>query len=111
MIDKWKLLSISLICRVNVIKKVVLPMFLHILQNVPIFLSASFFKPIDFIIIPFIWADKPPRISKLHLQKPAPDGGLGLPNFRLYYWACNARAWCVCMLGGQGLIHYCRSLC
>lgn len=72
---------------------VVLSKFIYIFQNVPIFLRSSFFKTIDSIIIPFIWANKPPHISKSHLQKPTSEGGLGLPNFHHYYWACNARAW------------------
>lgn len=93
MIDKWKLLPISLIGRVNIIKMVVLPKFLYLFQNVPIFLTASFFKSIDSLIMPFVWSYKPPRISKAHLQKPTAEGGLGLPVFRHYYWACNARTW------------------
>lgn len=93
MIGKWKLLPLSLVGRVNIIKMVVLPKFVHLFQNIPIYLTTSFFKSIDSIITPFIWADKPPRISKAHLQKHTAEGGLGLPVFRHYYWACNARAW------------------
>lgn len=92
MTDKWKLLPLSLIGRVNIVKMVVLPKFMYLFQNIPIFVTASFFKLIDSIITPFIWADKPARISKAHLHKPTAEGGLGLPIFRHYYWACNARA-------------------
>ena len=92
MIDKWKLLPLSLIGRVNIVKMVVLPKFMYLFQNIPIYLTASFFKLVDSIIIPFIWADKPSRISKAHLHKPTTEGGLSLPVFRHYYWACNARA-------------------
>lgn len=65
---------------------------MYLFQNIPIFLPASFFKLIYSIIIPFIWADKPARISQAHLHKPTAEGGLGLPIFHHYYWACNARA-------------------
>ncbi len=41
--------------------------------------------------MPFIWAYKTPRITKMHLQKPTQIGGFGLPVFKLYYWAANAR--------------------
>lgn len=87
MIDKWKLLPLSLVGRVNIIKMVVLPKFMYLFQNIPIYLTTSFFKMIVSIIIPFIWADKPSRISKAHLQKPTAEGGLGLPVPRHYYWA------------------------
>lgn len=92
MIDKWKLLPLSLIGRVNIVKMIVLPKFTYLFQNIPIFLTASFFNLIDSIMIPFIWTDKPARISKARLHKPTAEGGLGLPIFRHYYWACNARA-------------------
>uniref|UniRef100_A0A669DW20 Reverse transcriptase domain-containing protein n=1 Tax=Oreochromis niloticus TaxID=8128 RepID=A0A669DW20_ORENI len=93
MIDKWKLLPLSMIGRINIIKMVVLPKFTYLFQNVPIFLRSSFFKALDAIIMPFVWAYKPPCISKSHLQKPTDEDGLGLPVFKHYYWACNARAW------------------
>lgn len=85
MIDKWKLLPLSLIGRVNIIKMVVLPKCMYLFQNIPIYLTASFFKLIDSIIIPFIWANKPCCICKVHLHKPTAEGGLGLPFFRHYY--------------------------
>lgn len=97
MIDRWKLLPISLIGRINVVKMVILPKFIYLFQNLPLYLTASFFKLVDSILTSFIWADKTPRISKTHLQKPTSEGGLGLPIMRHYYWACNARAlvfWC-----------------
>ena len=59
MIDRWKLLPFSLIGRVNIVKMVVLPKFMYLFQNIPIYLTTSFFKMLDSIIVPFIWADKP----------------------------------------------------
>ena len=91
-IRSWKLLPLSLFGRVNAIKMVALPRFLYLFQNLPIFLPLSFFKQLDSVILSFVWADKPPRISKTHLQKKVKSGGLGLPVFRHYYWAANARA-------------------
>lgn len=81
-----------MIGRINAIKMVALPRFLYLFQNLPIYLPLHFFKQLDSIILSFIWADKPPRISKAHLQKNVKSGGLGLPVFRHYYWAANARA-------------------
>ena len=79
MMDNWKLLPLWLICRVNAIKMVVLPKFTYLFQNVPIFSYIIFFKTIDSINMSFIWAYKPPRISKAHLQKPNEEGGLRFP--------------------------------
>lgn len=60
MLEKWKLLPLSLLGRVNIIQMVVLPKFIYLFQNVLIFITASFLKALDSIIIPFIWANKPP---------------------------------------------------
>ena len=68
MIDRWKLLPLSLIGRVNIVKMVVLPKCMYLFQNIPIYLTTSFFKMLDSIIVPFVWADKLSRISKAHLQ-------------------------------------------
>lgn len=90
-IECWKLLPLSMIGRINSIKMVTLPRFLYLFQNIPIFLPSSFFKQLDSIICSFVWNYKPPHISKRHLQRPTAFGGLGLPVFKQYYWAANAR--------------------
>uniref|UniRef100_A0A669EJS0 NACHT domain-containing protein n=1 Tax=Oreochromis niloticus TaxID=8128 RepID=A0A669EJS0_ORENI len=92
MLVKWKLLTLSLIGRINAVRMVSLPRFLYPFQNLPIHLPLKFFKQLDSLIHSFIWAGKPPRISKAHLQKNTSCGGLGLPVFRHYYWAANSRA-------------------
>ncbi len=91
-IESWKLLPLSLIGRVNVTKMVVLPKFLYLFQNIPIYLPATFFKQLDSVILSFVWNYKTPHIAKSHVQKPTDCGGLGLPIFKHYYWAANARA-------------------
>ena len=84
-IKNWKLLPLTMIGRINAIKMVALPRFLYLFQNLPIYLPLHFFKQLDSVVLSFVWADKPPRISKAHLQKNVKSGGLGLPVFRHYY--------------------------
>ncbi len=43
---------------------VVLPKLTYLFQNVPIF-SHPFFKMLDSIIMPFIWANRPPQVTHL----------------------------------------------
>ena len=59
------------------------------LQSFPILIRKSFFKTLDKSIVPFIWQNKHSRINKTHLQRLKRAGGLALPNFLYYYWACN----------------------
>lgn len=91
-VETWRVLPLTMIGRVNAIKMVTLPRFLYLFQNVPIFLTQSFFKTLDSVIMPFIWGYKAHRISKAHICKTKDIGGLGLPCFQHYYWAANLRA-------------------
>lgn len=54
--------------------------------------STIFFSKIDKLISEFIWNRKIPRLHRSLLQRLKSPGGLALPNFRFYYWACNLRA-------------------
>lgn len=86
---RWTSLPLSLAGRVSLIKMIILPKFLYLFQNIPILIKKSFFKTLDKSIIPFIWGNKSSRISKTMLQRSKSTGGLALPNFMFYYWACN----------------------
>lgn len=87
----WSPLSTSLVGRINSVKMNILPKFLYLFQSVPIFIPKSFFDSLDSIISAYIWRGKRPRLNKVHLQKSKKEGGMALPNFRLYYWAANIR--------------------
>lgn len=91
-IQFWNTLPISMVGRINAIKMVVLPRFLYIFQNIPVFIPLYYFKKLDTIISAFIWNNKKARISKKHLGKCRAEGGFGLPNFKLYYWGANLNA-------------------
>lgn len=86
---RWKSLSLSLIGRVNLIKMIILPKFLYLFQHVPVYLNKSFFTNLDQQLNGFLWSNKPARIRKSVLQLSKSEGGLALPNFRHYFWACN----------------------
>ena len=72
----WRTLPISLIGRVNAIKMVCLPQLLYRFQNLPIFLSKTYFKKLYSIILSFIWNYKTHKIRKGHLCKSETNGGL-----------------------------------
>lgn len=87
--QRWGSLPLSLIGRINVVKMNVLPKLLFLFQWLPIFLSKSFFTSIDSTISHFLWNGKTPRVRLKVLQSCKFNGGLSLPNFRVYYWATN----------------------
>lgn len=80
-----------MISHINAIKMV--PRFLNLFQNLPVYLPLAFFLNTWIqLSFSFVLADELPRISKAHLQKDVNRGSLGLPVFKHYYWAANARA-------------------
>uniref|UniRef100_A0A669DKG7 Reverse transcriptase domain-containing protein n=1 Tax=Oreochromis niloticus TaxID=8128 RepID=A0A669DKG7_ORENI len=87
--DRWTSLPLSVAGRVNMIKMSVLPKFLYLFQHVPVLLTKAFFDKLEKILSHFIWGGKQARIRKSILQSSKTDSGLGLPNFRHYYWAAN----------------------
>lgn len=90
--DRWSYLPLSLAGRVNIVKMTILPKFLFLFQCIPFYLNKTFFKKkLDKMILKFIWNRKPARVRKEFLQRPKALGGMGLPNFQLYYWACNLK--------------------
>ncbi len=85
---RWTTLPLSLVGRINAIKMNILPKFLFLFQNIPVFIPKSF-KTLDRIFSDFIWNGGPARIQKLFLQQPKRLGGFAFPNFLSYYWAEN----------------------
>uniref|UniRef100_A0A803JYC0 Reverse transcriptase domain-containing protein n=1 Tax=Xenopus tropicalis TaxID=8364 RepID=A0A803JYC0_XENTR len=86
-IDTWAQLPLTLPGRINLLKMVFLPKLLYIFHNSPVPPRAKWYKRIDSLILRFLWAGEHPRISLKTLQAPVTQGGLALPNMRLYYLA------------------------
>uniref|UniRef100_A0A8C9YTJ5 Reverse transcriptase domain-containing protein n=1 Tax=Sander lucioperca TaxID=283035 RepID=A0A8C9YTJ5_SANLU len=76
-LERWKSLPISLIGRINCMKMNVLPKFLYLFQA---------------LISRFLRNGKVPRVKLKTLCRPTEQGGLNLPDFKLYYLAAQSRA-------------------
>ncbi len=88
---RWFDLPLSLLGRISLIKMNVLPRILYPMQMLPLRINKSVFCDINKVISKFIWHGKKPRLNFKTLQLPRERGGLSLPNFMFYNWACHAR--------------------
>lgn len=89
--ERWSVLNLSLVARVNSVKINILPRLSYLFQYIPLFLPQTFFHKVDSLVLEFVWNKKVPRMRKQYLQRPSSLGGLSLPNIRFYYWAANIR--------------------
>lgn len=95
-INRWTLLHISLIGRINIVEMNILPKFLHLFQSLPLSPPPSFFPKIKKVITNLIWKNRKPRLWLTLLYLPYERGGLKLSNLTWYYWASqirNAMCW------------------
>lgn len=60
--------------------------YANVAYNIP----PSYFASILCMISKFLWQSAPARISLAQLFKPKHLGGIGLPDLRAYYLACQA---------------------
>ena len=63
------------------------PKFNYILQALPVRIPLKYFKRFDKLCNKFLWNGKRPRLNLHKLQRPVDQGGLGIPNLLLYYYA------------------------
>lgn len=90
-LNRWSALPLSLIGRVESIRRNVLLRLLYLFQMLPIDVPKSVFDLLNKIISKFVGQGKRPRIRLKIIQSHKTSGGLGLPSFRFYFWAAQLR--------------------
>lgn len=91
-LDRWMIMPISMIGRINIIKMNILPKFLHLFQSIPLPVSQSYFDKLNLIFSKFIWNNKKSRLRLRLLYLPYERGGLQVPNLKWYYWSAQLRS-------------------
>lgn len=88
-LQDWHPKHFSWFGRAAICKMTVLPKILYLLRTLPIKIPQSFFKALHSMQMKFIWAYKPPCIKSILLTRPKEMGGMGIPDFKAYYYASH----------------------
>uniref|UniRef100_A0A8C5MGZ6 Reverse transcriptase domain-containing protein n=1 Tax=Leptobrachium leishanense TaxID=445787 RepID=A0A8C5MGZ6_9ANUR len=88
-LSSWSPKYISWFGRVGVLKMNVLPRILYLLQTIPLSLPTHFLHAFCKSFINFIWAGSRPRLQFAIMCRSKSQGGLALPDIRLYYYAAH----------------------
>lgn len=65
----------------------ILPKFIYLFRCIPLRIKNSFFKCLDGILSSYIWGFKKARRAISLIKLPYIQGGLDMPDFKLYFWA------------------------
>lgn len=87
----WMDLPLSLLGRCHLVKMVSFARLLYPLQTIPLLLQHKDTKILNEAISKFLWRNKRPRIAFTKLYLPRREGGISLPNVRIYNLACLLR--------------------
>lgn len=83
----WNKLSFSLLGSIAVIKMMVLPKMMFLFQALPIINKMTILDRWQKLLVNFVWAGKTARIKMKALCDFKKNGGLQLPDLKLYFVA------------------------
>lgn len=88
-LQTWHPWCFSRFGQVAICKMTILSRVLYLFRNLPIKIPQSFFKVLHSTQLKFIWAHKKPRVKFTLLTQAKERGGMGIPDFRNYYFALH----------------------
>lgn len=85
--ERWSNLPNSLQARIAIIKMDILPRVNFYSSMIPLAPPLGYWDRLQSLVSKFIWKGKRPRIKLTTLQRDKNQGGLALPDFKIYSWS------------------------
>ena len=71
----------------SIIKMNILPRVNFVSSMLPLPPPTGYWKKLNSIVTKFLWNNKRPRLKMSTIQRRRLDGGLAVPNLKLYFWS------------------------
>lgn len=81
-LERWEMLPLSLVGRIETIRMNVLPQMLFLFSSLPIIVPMTTFKYLDRLVSKFIWQNKRPRVRLKVLCSHKEERRLSLTSFQ-----------------------------
>lgn len=86
-LEHWPKLPNSLQAHISIVKMDVFPHINVYSSMVPLAPPKGYWEKLCSLISRFVWNGKRPRLKLKTLQRDGTQGGLALPNFKMYFWS------------------------
>ncbi|KAJ1178324.1 hypothetical protein NDU88_003570, partial [Pleurodeles waltl] len=93
----WRSLKLSIMARVSLSKMIMLPRLLYYFTNLAVLLPLAWFRELNSLLRDLIWDGGRRHTALTFMCRLTSAGGLGVPDFELYYLACQLQCisrWC-----------------
>ncbi|XP_044161200.1 uncharacterized protein LOC122946001 isoform X1 [Bufo gargarizans] len=87
----WSGLPLSVPGRINLIKLIILPKWLYVLEHAPFLVPKKIFQRFRSLLSPLIWGNNRRKLSIDVLCRPRDEVGMSLPDLYLYYLSGQLR--------------------
>lgn len=90
-VGRWADLPLSIQARISIIKMNILPRINFVTSMIPLPPPPDYWAKLQSATSKFIWNRKRPHLKLSVLQRRREDGGLAVPDFKLYAWSFALR--------------------